>query len=134
MATSSNNIVVYDRVVEWQLLAGSGTEDVAGSLQWWMASSADFAAPNNNKQPPDTGTWWNVKTITYMADVAGATGGYVQLNEKDTSGPVLFKAILETAVDVYSQTYSPALRCRPVFWSSLSEAYSSKDKFVFHLA
>jgi len=128
-------ITTQDRVVQWLLGAASGTKDAAGHIAWWMSSSANIGtAADHAKQPPDTGTFWYVKTITYMPDVATATGGYITLYDNNSSGPILWKCLLETAVDVYSQTYDPPLRCRPTFYSTLSAGWSTKDYIVFHLA
>ena len=131
---SSNTIKAYSNVVEWKIGESSATKDVAGQLSWWQADADIGSAPNNSKQPPSTSGYWNVRTITFIPTVASATGGYVQLNEKDSSGPILWSALMETAVDVYSQTYNPPLQCRPTFYASLSVGVTSGSFFVFHLA
>jgi hypothetical protein len=129
---SSNTITAYDRVVEWGLEDATGNTGSSASLFWFSAEAG--AVADNDKQPPSTAGFWLVKTITFMPTTAATTGGYIQLNEKDSSGPVLWKANLKADVDVYSQTYDPPLRCRPAFYSSLSNQWTTGSKFVFHLA
>lgn len=130
---SSNTVVVYNNIVMWNIEDASGVSEATSNLMWY-STSAPAAGPGDNAEPPATGTWWQVKTITFIPAVATATGGYVRLYEKDASGPILFTAYFETAVDVYSQTYDPPLRCRPAWYTSMCAGFATGSQWVFHLA
>jgi hypothetical protein len=128
---SSNSVLIYDRFVQWNLEDSSSVSEATSTLCWYST-----AAPGvkSGAKPDSTGTFWYVKTITFIPAVATATGGYAQLVDKDASGPVIFTAYFETAVDVYSQTYDPPLRCRPMWFTSLSVEFATGSKWVFELA
>lgn len=126
---SSNTVKLYGHIMEWGIQDASGNAGTSGSLHWWSTAGGD-----NTPGPGDTDSWWMVKTITYIPPNAQTTGGYVRLVERDSSGPTIFQATFETAVDVYTQTYDPPLRCRPAWWSSLSDGFATGGKWVFHLA
>ena len=128
---SSNTVTLSDRVVEWFLDDATGSKGSSGALHWWSVANGETQpAPGVDM----SGTYWNVKTITYIPAVATATGGWIQLNEKEAAGAILWRANFKVGQDVYSQTYDPPLRCRPAFWSSLSNAHATGSYFVFHLA
>ena len=133
MATS-NTVTVSDRLVVWTLKDATGSSGAAAAICWFNAVAG--VAADHARQPPDTGTWWNVKTITYLPATASASGTTAILNEKDGSGPILFQVTLGAGdiPEVYTQTYDPYLRCRPCWYSSNNDAWTTGSAWVFQLA
>ena len=129
---SSNSVVIYNNIVQWNLEDATGVVEATSSLAWYSTQAPAVKSAAQNADA--TNTFWRVKTITFIPAVATATGGYVRLFEKDASGPTLFTAYFETAVDVYSQTYDPPLECRPYWITSGSTGLATGSQWVFHLA
>lgn len=128
---STNSVVVYGSLIQWNIEDASGVSEATSSLAWYSTAAP---AVKNSAESASTDTYWYVKTITCIPNIATTTGGYMRLYEKDANGPILFTAYFETAVDVYSQTYEPPLRCRPMWFSSLSDNFATGSKWVFQLA
>ena len=128
---STNSVTMYGNIVQWNIEDSSAISEATSTLAWYSTAAP---AVKHGGQPASTDTYWHVKTITCLPNVATATGGYMCLLEKDSSGPLLFIAYFETAVDVYSQTYEPPLRCRPVWFTSKSAGYATGSKWIFQLA
>ena len=131
---SSNSVIHYGNIVEWNLQDTTSKGPTTSTIAWYSSSCPPTAKTGSTAGTPSTETYWMVKTITFIPSVASATGGYVRLMEKDSSGPVLFSAYFETALDIYSQTYNPPLRCRPIWWSTLGDTFTTGSKWIFHLA
>ena len=131
---STNSVKFYGHIVEWALEDASGVSEATSTLAWYSTSAP---AVKSVAEQASTNTWWNVKTISFMAGSTQTSGSpsYVRLLEKDSSGAILFQASLAANVfDVQSQTYDPPLRCRPVWFTSKSVGFATGAKFIFHLA
>ena len=131
---SSNTVTHYNNIVHWFIGDASGGTTSSGDFYWWSTAVGQTA--NHAKQPPDTGTWWNVKTITYLPSSDATTGSaeYMRLYEKDASGPLLFVAVVGDDRTAISQTYDPPLRCRPHLATSKCDEFAASGSFIFHLA
>jgi len=123
----------YGQIVSWEIKDASGVAAATADIYWWSTKGGDIT-PSGNDQQPDTGTWWQVKTITFIPSTAASTGAeMVQLKEKDSSGPILFRAaIIDTGA--VSQTYDPPLRCRPYWGSTDGSLFTTGCFWLFHLA
>ena len=129
---STNSVKIYGHIVEWAIEDSSAVSEATSTLAWYSTSAP---ATKHGGEPASTDTWWMVKTITYIPSTAQTTGdAYVQLLEKDSSGPVLFHAEFQTGAGVVSQTYEPPLRCRPVWFTSKSVGFTTGSKWIFHIA
>lgn len=120
---SSNSVVIYNNIVMWNLEDATGVVAATSTLAWYSTSAPAVKSAAQNADA--TSTFWRVKTITFIPALATTTGGYVKLLEKDSSGPTLFTAYFETAVDVYSQTYDPPLECRPIWLTTMSAGFAT---------
>ena len=132
---STNSVVTYGNFVTWNIEDSTAVVAATSTLAWYSTAAP---AVKSGSKPDSTNTWWNVKTITFVAGSTQTTGSpaYCRLYEKDSSGPILFHADISEnePFAVQSQTYEPPLRCRPVFFSTLSELYATGAKFIFQLA
>ncbi len=129
---STNSVKIYGHIVEWAIEDSSGVSEATSTLAWYSTSAP---AAKHGGKPDSTLTWWNVQTITYIPSTGQTTGdAYVRLLEKDSSGPIIFHAEFQLGTDPVSQTYSPPLRCRPVWFASKSVGFSTGGKWIFQLA
>jgi len=128
---SSNTVVNYGTVVQWFLNDSTGVTASTSHLAWYSTAAP---AAKSGAESASTDTCWFVKTITFIPSTAQTSGGYVPLYEKDSSGPVLWACVTEMVAAVYSQTYTPPLECRPVWYTSKSNDFTTGAKFVFQLA
>ena len=129
---SSNSVKVYGHIVEWSLEDATDVSEATSNLAWYSTEAP--AAKHAGSSDISTKTWWLVKTITLIPDPAQASGAEIYLHEKDSSGAILFACVTEAMPAVYSQTYDPPLRCRPVWFTSKSVSFTTGAKFVFQLA
>jgi len=131
---STNTVVQYGTIIQWNLEDSTSVNAATSTIAWYSTACPPTAIAGSSVDTKSTDTYWLVKTITFVPAVGNTTGGWVSLMEKDSSGPVLFRANIESANDVFSQTYDPPLRCRPIWWSTLAETFTTGAKWIFHLA
>ena len=123
--------VAGTNIVQWYIGDSTSVNAATSSLYWWSTAGGDVTASG----PPEntTGSFWMVRTITFVP-TTGATGGHAQLFDDSTAGPILFRANLKASDDVFSQTYDPPRRCRPVWVSSAcSNDFTAGAYWLFEL-
>jgi hypothetical protein len=128
---SSNSVKVYDRIVQWTIEDSTSVVAATSSLAWY-STTPGAAVPGG--VPPATGSYWWVQTITVIPAVAQATGTFIDILNRDSSGPILFRALYGVDPEIQSQTYDPPLKCQPLWLSTAQVSFTTGAKVIFHLA
>jgi hypothetical protein len=120
-------------IIQWYLGDSTGVNAATSSLYWWSTAGGDVTASGPTENT--TESYWLVRTVTFIPSTAQSTGGYAQLFDDSTAGPILFRANMMTGEDVYSQTYDPPRRCRPVWVSTAcANDFTAGAYWTFDLA